>query len=94
MPMLARKRRAILEGATGDAATHPYAIKKRVPFGPLVKRGAWPQRGWTDALLVPIYGGDGHVCSIEAINTDGDKDFLAGGQDRRWLPSLRQGSRR
>lgn len=75
------KAAAILEGATGDPAAHPYAVKKRVPLGPLVKRGAWPQRGWTDALLVPIYGGaDGRVCSIEAIDADGDKDFLAGGK--------------
>ena len=70
----------ILAAATGDPAAHPYAINKRVPFGPLVRRGLWPQRGWTDALLVPIYGGDGHVCSVEAINADGDKDFLAGGK--------------
>ena len=56
----AREKAAeILEAATGDPATHPYAIKKRIPLGPLVKRGPWPQRGWTDALLVPIYGGDG-----------------------------------
>jgi putative DNA primase/helicase len=74
------KAAAILEGATGDTASHPYAIKKSVPFGPLVKRGLWPQRGWTDALLVPIYGGDGGLWSIGAINTGGDKDFLAGGK--------------
>lgn len=67
-----------LAAVTGDPATHLYAIKKRVPFGPLLKRGAWPQRGWTDALLVPIYGGDGCLWSIEAINSDGGKDFLAG----------------
>jgi hypothetical protein len=66
----------ILAAATSDPATHPYAIKKGVPFGPLVRRGLWPQRGWTDALLVPIYGGDDHVWSIEAINADGSKDSL------------------
>ena len=76
----AEQAAAILEGATGDAATHPYAIKKLVPFGPRVKRGAWPQRGWPDALLIPIYGGDERVWSIEAINAGGDKDFLAGGR--------------
>jgi putative DNA primase/helicase len=41
-----------------------------------VKRGPWSQRGWTDALLVPIYGGDGHVWSMEAINADDSKDTL------------------
>jgi putative DNA primase/helicase len=79
----AREKAAeILEAATGDPATHPYAIKKRVPFGPLVRRGLWPQRGWTDALLVPIYGGDEHVWSIEAINADGSKDSLKGAPKR------------
>ncbi|MGH8766791.1 MAG: hypothetical protein ACREVT_01235 [Burkholderiales bacterium] len=52
----ALKAAAILEAATGDPETHPYAVKKRVPLGSLVKRGPWPQRGWDDALLVPIYG--------------------------------------
>jgi putative DNA primase/helicase len=70
----------ILAVATDDPVGHPYAIKKKVPLAPLVKRGAWPQRGWTDALLVPIYGNDGRLWSLEAINVDGDKDFLKGGK--------------
>ena len=72
----------ILKAATGDTMEHPYAIKKGVPIGPLVKRGAWPQRGWTDALLIPIYGADGRVWSLEAINPDGEKDYLKGGRKR------------
>jgi hypothetical protein len=76
----AAKAAEILAAATGDPAAHPYAVKKQVPFGPLVRRGPWPQRGWADALLVPIYGVDGGLWSIEAISTDGDKDFLAGGR--------------
>lgn len=72
----------ILAAASGDPAQHPYAVKKAVPPGPLVKRGPWPQRGWTDALLIPIYGPDGRVWSLEAINTDGEKDFLKGGKKR------------
>ena len=64
----ALKAAAILNAATGAPATHPYAVKKRVPLGSLVKRGPWLQRGWDDALLVPIYGVDGRVQSIEAIN--------------------------
>ena len=75
----ALKAAAILNAATGAPATHPYAVKKRVPLGSLVKRGRWPQRGWNDALLVPIYGVDGRVQSIEAINTDGKKDSLKDG---------------
>lgn len=78
----ARRARAILEAAQGDPAAHPYAVKKAVPLGPLVKRGAWPQRGWDDALLVPIYGPDGKPWTLEAISPDGDKDYLAGGRKR------------
>jgi putative DNA primase/helicase len=75
----ARKAVAILETATGDPATHPYVIKKKsVPLGPWIKRGTWAQRNWLDALLIPIYGADGNIWSIEAINPDGKKDFLAG----------------
>lgn len=74
---------AILAAASGDPAQHPYAMKKDgVPFGPLVKRGTWPQRGWVDALLIPIYGADGRVWSLQAINTDGEKDYLKGGRKR------------
>ena len=47
-----------------------------------MKRGPWPQRGWNDALLVPIYGVDGRVQSIEAINADGEKDSLKHGKKR------------
>lgn len=75
----ARKAVAILETATGDPATHPYVIKKKsVPLEPWIKRGAWAQRDWPDALLIPIYRADGNIWSIEAINPDGKKDFLAG----------------
>jgi putative DNA primase/helicase len=72
----------ILASATGDPATHPYAakIKRGVPFGPRVKRGAWPQRGWPDALLIPILQADGKISSIEAINVDGEKDSLKDGK--------------
>ena len=73
---------AILGAATGDATQHPYAKLKRADFGPLVKRGAWPQREWSDALLVPLYDAQGVVQTIEAINADGDKDFLLGGKKR------------
>src|SRR5690554_6102687 len=76
----AQRALAVLGAAQGDPATHPYAVKKGLPLGALVKRGAWPQRGWNDALLVPIYGADGNLWTVEAISPDGDKDFLAGGR--------------
>ncbi|MBE0437455.1 MAG: hypothetical protein IBX56_16825 [Methylomicrobium sp.] len=47
----------ILAAAGADPRLHPYALKKAVDLGPLVKRGAWSQRGWTDALLINIAGG-------------------------------------
>lgn len=75
----ALKAAGILAAATLDPAEHPYAITKRVQLGPLVRRGAWPQRGWGDALLIPLYDAGGKIWTVEAINVDGEKDFLIGG---------------
>ena len=69
----------ILKAATGDPASHPYALKKGVLLGKLVKRGRWPQRGWEDALLVPIYEKSGRITTVQAIDPKGNKDLLAGG---------------
>ncbi len=35
-----------------------------------------------DALLIPIYGADGKIWTLEAINPDGEKDYLKGGRKR------------
>lgn len=70
----------LLENAKGDPAQHPYAIKKGLPLGGKVKRDAWPQKDWNDALLFPTYSSSGIITSIQAINTDGTKDFLSGGR--------------
>lgn len=78
----AKQAADILMAAGGDPNQHPYTIKKAVDLGSLVKRGAWPQRGWTDALLVPIYGADRKIWTLEAINPDGEKDYLRGGRKR------------
>jgi len=81
----AKKAKKILEAANGDPASHPYAVKKGVPLGKLVRRGSWPQRGWKDALLVPIYHKTGRIVSVQAINAEldmvlgRDKDILKGG---------------
>ena len=72
----------VLAAAVGDPAQHPYALKKDVSFGPRMKRGAWPQRGWLDALLIPIYSADGKIWTLEAINPEGEKDYLRGGRKR------------
>lgn len=78
----------ILQAANGNPAQHPYFLKKGVPMGDLVRRGPWPQRGWDDALLFPIYASSGGVTSIQAISADGDKDFLSGGRIKGCLYPL------
>jgi putative DNA primase/helicase len=77
-----KKAQKILDSAKGDPKQHPYAIRKKCDLGSRVRRGAWPQRGWADALLFPIYNSEGCTVSIQAINTDGTKDFLAGGRTK------------
>jgi putative DNA primase/helicase len=85
-----RRHKAAAEKATAiygagrrdEAAEHPYAAKKRVNLFSLVRRGAWPQRGWNDALLIPLYDATGAITTLEAINPDDDKDFLIGGRKR------------
>jgi putative DNA primase/helicase len=74
------KARKILDGAVEDPAKHPYAIKKGVSLGDKVRRGLWPQRNWLDALLVPGYASDKRLSTVQAINIDGEKDFLSGGR--------------
>lgn len=77
----ADKADELLEAAKGDPTTHPYAVRKKsVPLGPHAKRGPWPQRGWPDALLLPIYHADCNVWSIEAISPEGEKDSLKNGR--------------
>jgi len=70
----------ILENASGDPAQHPYVIAKRLSVDPHIKRGFWPQRGWDDALLIPLYDITGRITTISAINTDGNKDLLKDGK--------------
>lgn len=75
-----KEAKTILENAKEAPAQHDYNIKKGLPLGDQVKRGAWPQKGWLDALLFPIYSSSGTVTSIQAINPDSTKDFLARGR--------------
>ncbi len=76
-----REAAAILEVAVEEPATHPYIRQKKLRYvGQRVKRGYWPQRNWPDALLIPIYHPDKQIWSIEAINTDGEKDSLKNGK--------------
>ncbi|MGZ4999380.1 MAG: toprim domain-containing protein, partial [Methylomonas sp.] len=78
----AKQAASILSAALAKPSEHPYTINKSVDFGSRVKRGAWPQRGWTDVLLIPVYGADGKIWTLEAINANGEKDYLKGGRKR------------
>ncbi len=35
-----------------------------------------------EALLIPVYSADGKIWTLEAINTDGEKDYLKNGRKR------------
>ncbi len=78
----ATKARSIYQAASADLAGHPYAEKKKLRFPDRVRRGRWPQRGWSDALLIPLYDEAGDIRTLQAINGDGSKDLLAGGLKR------------
>jgi putative DNA primase/helicase len=78
----AAKAIEILNSATGGVNTHTYAVLKKVPLGQNIKRGAWSQRSWNDALLIPLYDTSGKICTLQAINIDGKKDFLSGGRQK------------
>jgi phage/plasmid primase-like uncharacterized protein len=73
-----------LSGST-DIRNHPYYLKKTLngtralSLGENVRRGHWPQNGWKDALLVPIYDEKLNIVSLEAINASGKKMSLKGG---------------
>jgi phage/plasmid primase-like uncharacterized protein len=78
----AKKAQELMASGSSDLSGHPYFSRKRVPLGSLVRRGRWEQRGWPDALLLPLYDTSGAIVSVEAISADGTKDFLAGGRKR------------
>jgi len=78
----AQNASAIYADASKEISSHPYAAKKNVNFGSRVRRGDWAQRGWPDALLIPIYNSGGELTTLEAINVDGEKDFLKGGKKK------------
>lgn len=78
----ASKAQTLYQTAAKDLSGHPYLVKKKLRFPDLVRRGRWPQRGWPDALLIPMYNEDGEIRTLQAINGDGSKDLLAGGQKR------------
>ena len=71
---------ALLDCAQLDPQQHPYWKRKSVNLGAQVRRGAWPQRGWDDALLIPAYDAQQRLLTIEAIGPGGEKDSLRHGK--------------
>lgn len=77
----ARTAQTIYKGMTTDnVEMHPYAQNKGIDGIALVKRGEWKQRGWQDALIIPLFNAKREIVSLQAINSDGEKDFLTGGK--------------
>lgn len=81
----ATKAKEIWFAGSPDINGHRYHLiktcegKRELSFGKNVRRAAWPQNGWDDALLVPIYGPDSKIISLEAISPNGEKMALKGG---------------
>lgn len=53
-------------------ADHPYLTRKGIP--PFIARVE------NKSLLIPVYGADGTIQSLQTITPDGDKRFLSGGR--------------
>lgn len=70
----------LLAYAQLDPQGHPYWQRKGVNLGAQVRRGAWPQRGWDDALLIPAYDAQQRLMTVEAIGPNGEKDSLRHGK--------------
>ena len=56
---------------------HPYYLRKSVDMG-FIGRGAFPQAGWDDALLIPLVDVNGELWSIQAVSPEGEKRYLKG----------------
>jgi len=73
--------KTLRDAGSKEICDHPYIKRKGagLKYGAGIRRGSFPQRGWDDALLVPIYGADREVMSLEAISADGEKIGLKDG---------------
>lgn len=84
---------ALLASAKLDPQQHPYWQRKCVNLGKQVRRGAWPQRGWDDALLIPAFDAQRRVMTVEAISASGHKDSLRDGRKSGAIVPVRQFSK-
>lgn len=64
---VARKKWSAAEAADPD---HPYLVRKQVKPHMLRQEG--------DSLLIPVYGKDGQIQSVQTIGPDGEKLFAGG----------------
>lgn len=78
----AEKAGLMLENVRAGSEHHRYTKDKKLVLCSQIKRGAWNQRNWLDALLIPLFDIDGRLWSVQAINPSGEKDFLKGGRKR------------
>lgn len=80
----AQKANSILNRLTNHGfITHPYTVLKGdecLSGSNTIRCGQWDQRGWNNALIIPLINNKGDIVTIQAINEDGQKDFLAGGE--------------
>lgn len=67
----ARKAQARWDAARPAAAAHGYLSRKGIT--PFIARLE------ADALLIPVFGPDGSIQSLQTIGPDGSKKFMAGG---------------
>lgn len=69
--------------AYDDVIKHPYAVSKGIETltGALqIKCFKWEQRNWKNALIIPLINANNETLTLQAINENGTKDFLAGGK--------------
>lgn len=68
-----------------DVIKHPYTVSKGIETlkgALLIKCFKWEQRNWKNALIIPLINANNETLTLQAINEDGTKDFLAGGKKR------------
>ena len=56
------------------SASHPYLVEKEI--------SSVSARQYGGELLIPLYGPDGYITSLQRINPKGEKRFLSGGKTK------------
>jgi putative DNA primase/helicase len=80
-----QKAEAIWQSARPAPIEHPYLVRKRVaPHGVRIHDGALTMSGMdcNGALVIPLRDETGRLHSLEFVNADGEKRYLAGGRTK------------